>query len=371
MTDAIIQIAVSACLAAVLSSTLAVLLLVAEKRLTNYGRCAIDINDGGRTLDVRGGGNLLMTLKNAGIFVPSACGGRGTCAYCKVKILDGAGPVGPTETPLLSEQEIKDNVRISCQCKVRNDLKVEIPEELLSVREFLGVVEKIADLTHDTKELRIRLIEPAEIKFTAGQYVQLEAPPYGGSRESVFRAYSISSVPSDTGRLELVVRLVPGGICTTWVFEHLKEDEEVTFTGPFGDFHLSDTDSEMVWIAGGSGMAPFWSMVRHMKEQGVGRKCTYFFGAVRRRDLFYVDELTKLSTELDWFEFVPALSAPEADTEWTGETGLITEVVDRRVASADGCEAYLCGSPGMIDAAVKVLKDKGFTPDRIFFDKFA
>lgn len=366
-----LQILIAAGLAFALSGSFAALLLIAERYLVNYGTCRIDVNSGDRELEVTGGESLLTTLKNEGIFIPSACGGRGTCAYCKVKILDGGGPVSPTEAPLLSEEEIAADVRISCQCKVRNDLRIEIPTELLSVREFRGTAERIRDLTHDIKEVRIALSEPTEIDFVPGQYVQLEAPAYGDNPEPVFRAYSIASPPSDRKHLELIIRQVPGGICTTWVFEHLREGDEIRFTGPFGDFRLSESDAEMVWIAGGSGMAPFWSILRHMRENGIARKTTYFFGAVRKRDLFFVEELEELGRELDWFRFVPALSAPEETDEWTGETGLITEVVDRNVENGAEKEAYLCGSPGMIDAAIKVLESKGIGPERTFYDKFA
>jgi len=350
--------------------SLAGVLLIAERYLVRYGTCRIEINDGSRDLTVTGGDDLLSALRNQGIFIPSACGGRGTCAYCKVKIIEGGGPVGPTETPLLTSDEIAGDVRISCQCRVRNDLKIEIPEQLLAVRQYRGRLERTRDLTHDIKELRIKLIEPERIEFVAGQYIQLEAPPYGDGRESVYRAYSISSPPDRQDAIELIIRLVPGGICTTWVFEHLREGQEVSFAGPFGEFRMSDSDRPMIWIAGGSGMAPFWSMIRHMKANGIARKCTYFFGSLAKRDLFYLDELNALGRELDWFEFAPALSGRVDPEEWSGQTGLITEVVERNVDGADGKEAYLCGSPGMIDASIEVLRAKGIGDEDIYYDKF-
>ena len=350
---------------------LAALLLLAERFLVRYGPCTIDVNAGARRLEVTGGDSLLEALKGEAVFIPSACGGRGTCAYCKLTVLEGGGPLLPTEEPLLSPEEIADNVRISCQLKVRNDLSILVPEALFAVREYRGVVERIRDLTHDIKELRIRLLEPETISFVPGQYVQLEAPAYGPSPDPVYRAYSISSPPSDDGAIELIVRLVPGGICTTWVFTMLAEGDEVTFSGPYGDFRLTETDREMIWIAGGSGMAPFWSMVRHMTEAGLRRRCTYFFGAVGKRDLFLMRELEDLSGRLPWFTFVPALSGAGPDNGWSGEAGLITEVVDRHVAAGRELEAYLCGSPGMIDAAAAVLHGKGLTEEHMFYDKFA
>jgi Na+-transporting NADH:ubiquinone oxidoreductase subunit F len=353
-----------------LMTSLAALLLLAERYLVNYGTCTIDVNQGDRELEVEGGDSVLTSLKGEGIFIPSACGGRGTCAYCKLKIPAGGGPVAPTELPLLTEEELAEDIRICCQVKVRNDIAVVIPEHLLSVREYRGVVERVRDLTYDIKELRIRLIEPAEMEFVAGQYIQLEAPAYGDNPEPVYRAYSMSSPPSSTDVLELIIRLVPGGICTTWVFTMLKEGDEVSFNGPYGDFRLTDTDREMVWVAGGSGMAPFWSMVRHMKEAGQARPCTYFFGAVGKRDLFFVEELEHLARELDWFRFVPALSGPASEDGWGGERGMITEVVDRHLPDGSQVEAYLCGSPGMVDAADALLRRKGVSEDRTFYDKF-
>ncbi|HET6427888.1 MAG TPA: FAD-binding oxidoreductase [Phycisphaerae bacterium] len=368
MSFAVVLIAAG--LAALLTAVLAGLLVLAERYLVTYGVCRIDVNAGARTIEREGGEPLLAALKAEGIFIPSACGGRGTCAYCKVRIVEGGGPVGPTELPLLTEQEVGDNVRISCQCKVRNDLRIVIPEELFLVREYRGVVERIRDLTHDIKELRIRLIAPQAIEFVPGQYVQLEAPAYGDNPEPVYRAYSISSPPSDDAHVELIVRLVPGGICTTWVFTMLREGDEVAFNGPYGEFRLSeDAAREMVWIAGGSGMAPFWSILRHMKESSIARKCTYFLGAVGRRDLFFVDELKRLADELPWFRFVPALSGQDAG-EWDGQRGLITEVVDRNLTGGADTEAYLCGSAGMIDASIKVLRAKGIPEERIYYDKF-
>ena len=371
MGAVMVAILLSAAAAGLLSTVLASVLILAERVLVNYGPCTIDINDGARRLEVTGGETLLASLKSQGIFIPSACGGRGTCAYCKLKVPQGAGPVAPTELPLLTPEEVAAGIRISCQVKVRNDLSVLVPEELFAVKEYRGVVERIRDLTHDIKELRIRLVEPKEIEFKAGQYVQLEAPAYGDNPEPVYRAYSMSSVPEERDAIELIVRLVPGGICTTWVFTMLGEGDEVTFSGPYGHFGLSDSDRDMVWVAGGSGMAPFWSMVRQLRDTGCNRRCTYFFGAVTARDMFLLTELRELEKELDWFTFVPALSEPTPGDEWDGETGLITEVLERHVDDGSELEAYLCGSPGMIRAAGEVLRRKGITSDRTFYDEFA
>ncbi len=350
----------------------AVFLLIAERKLLNYGICKLDINDGEKLLEVEGGDTLLNGLRSQNIFIPSACGGRGTCAYCKVKILEGGGPLLPTEEPLLEPAEIKDDIRISCQCKIRNNMKIAIPAELLSVKEYRGKVQSMLDLTHDIKLVRIKLIDPSLIEFTPGQYVQLKAPPYKGVTETVYRAYSIASSPNEKNALELIIRKVPDGICTTYVFEHLKEGDEVFLNGPYGDFRLSDeTEREMVWIAGGSGMAPFWSMLRYMDEEGISRKCTYFFGAVEIKDMFYLEELATMAKKHDWFTFMPALSGADPGPDWQGEQGLITEVVAKHIGDGGEKEGYLCGSPGMIDASIAVLTEHGVSNDRIYYDKFA
>lgn len=349
---------------------LAALLILAERKILNYGVCNIDINNGDKKLEVQGGSSLLSLLAENGIFIPSACGGRGTCAYCKVRVIEGGGIIGPVEEPYLSPEERKNDIRLSCQVKVRNDIKIEIPKELFSVKRYLGRLMHKRPLTHDIVELHIELMDPESIDFISGQYVQLESEEYKG-RDSVMRAYSMSSLPSDTHHIELIIRRVPDGICTTWVFDYLEEGQKVFFSGPYGEFHLSDTDAPVIFIAGGSGMAPIWSMLRDMKEKGIRRKAAYFFGAVTQRDLFFVDEFDHLRNELGDFTFVPALSNEPEESDWKGERGLITEVVERRCPDCSQHEAYLCGSPGMINACIQVLTKGGMPEEKIFYDKFA
>jgi Na+-transporting NADH:ubiquinone oxidoreductase subunit F len=366
LTDILISVAfLTAC-----GLTLAALLALAERYILNYGEVAIDINDGAKRLTAPGGGTLLAALADHDIFLPSACGGRGTCAYCKVRVLEGGGTPGPVEAPYLTEDEVREQVRLSCQVKLRNDVRIAIPEALFSIRRFRGHVAHKRPLTGDIVELRIALDEPGEIEFVAGQYIQLESQAYGG-REPVMRAYSISSPPSAKKTLETVIRLVPDGICTTWVFEVLKEGDAVSLSGPYGEFRLSDSERPCLFIAGGSGMAPIWSLLRDMREKGDRRPVTYFFGALTQADLFYVDELRALEKDMEEFRFVPALSNEPDDSDWSGERGLITDVLARRVPDMSGHEAYLCGSPGMIDAAIATLKKGGMPEDRIFYDKFA
>lgn len=361
---------ISVLVVSLIGGALAAVLVVAEYYLANYGPCKITINDD-KELTVQGGKELLGTLASEKLFIPSACGGRGTCGLCKLKVLDGAGPLLPTEEPYLDKAEKEANVRLACQVKVRNDLKIVIPEELLAIQEYACRCTKIVDLTHDMKLFRLELVEPATMKFVAGQYVQLRTPPYEKSKKEVYRAYSIASDPAEEGIIELIIRLVPGGICTTYCFEHLKEGDEVKMNGPYGDFRLSETDAPMIFIAGGSGMAPIKCMLHHMKNTGNTRKATYYFGANAVRELCLTDLMHDFESELADFRFVPVIAPTENDPDWDGETGLVTEAVQRGFSDTSQHEAYLCGSPGMIDASVKVLMDLGMPEANIYYDKFA
>jgi Na+-transporting NADH:ubiquinone oxidoreductase subunit F len=353
-----------------ISVVLSAAIILAELLLNNYGDCDIDINKGEKVLQVKGGSSLLSTLAGQGIFIPSACGGKATCGLCKVQILDGAGPLLPTEEPYLDRSERAKGYRLSCQVKVKENLKILVPQELFNIQAYQTKIVQIEQLTHDIKGLRLELLEPERIRFKAGQYVQLYTKPYGKVKDSVFRAYSISSVPSDDQVVELIVRQVPEGICTTYVHQELKEGDEVRISGPYGDFYLRGDCEELIFIAGGSGLAPIRSLILDILEKDLPYEMTFFFGAVTRRDLYYLEFFKELDTRHSQFRFVPALSKPAPSDEWIGETGLITEVVDRFVSDGEKKEAYLCGSPGMVQACLAVLKQKGFTEECIFFDKF-
>jgi len=354
-----------------ISGFLAILLVIAERFLVNFGDCKVTINNE-KELIVKGGASLLATLNSQKIFLPSACGGRGTCAYCKCKVLEGVGPILPTEEPLLSLEERKNSIRLSCQVKVKKDMKIEIPDELFNIKEFKARVAFIKDLTHDVKLIRFDLIEPNEIKFKAGQYVQLETQPYNDVKEVVQRAYSMCSPAYEKNYVELMIRLVPEGICTTWVFKHLNEDDTVRIIGPMGDFHLHEGDGDILMVAGGSGMAPVLSLLADMAKNKETRKATYFFGALTKKDMFYLDEMAEFEKQLPNYKFVPALSSPAPDDKWDGEKGLITVPLENHLKQIDTSQAqgYLCGSPGMINACTAIMKKYGITSDRIFFDPF-
>ncbi len=351
-------------------AALAALLALCEYFVSDYGECKICIN-GKRELKVSGGGKLLSALTAEKIFIPSACGGRGTCGCCKVKVLEGGGDVLPTEEPFLTKEEKDAKFRLSCQVKLRNDLSISIPEELFAIREYRCRCAKIYELTCDMRLFTFELVDPPEIDYVPGQFLQLLTPRYKGSSEEVYRAYSIASDPEDKKAVDLVIRLVPGGICTTYCFKYLKEGDAVRFNGPYGQFRLSGTDAEIIFIAGGSGIAPIRCMLLDMRNRKVERKATFFFGANQVSDLCFIDEMKGLEAKLPDFKFVPVVARPAEGEKWDGETGLVTEALQRSFKDAGGCEAYLCGSPGMIDASIKVLKNIGVTEDRIFYDKFA
>jgi Na+-transporting NADH:ubiquinone oxidoreductase subunit F len=359
-----------------ISAVMAALIAVVDKVANNYGEVTIDINAGKKEMAVKGGSNLLVTLSSEGLFLPSACGGRGSCGACKCKVTTDVGPYLPTETPYLSPEEMKENIRLACQVKVKTNVGIDIPEDLFNVRQYDATVVSIKDVTYDIKEVLYDLGTDT-VDFEAGKYVQLVIPPYDKIKGTTQRAYSMSSRPSDRNHIEVLVRLVPGGIATTYVFEHLKVGQKMGLVGPFGDFKRTETDAVMLCVAGGSGMAPFKSMLYDILEKGETNKdIWYFFGARSTRDMFYLDEMRDLEKKMPNFHFVPALSEPQPGDGWDGPTGLITDVLDRYLKEQikpEGrlLEGYLCGSPGMIDACIRVMNSNGVEQKNVYYDKFA
>jgi Na+-transporting NADH:ubiquinone oxidoreductase subunit F len=352
-----------------ISVILAILLVIAQKYLNSYGDCKININDK-REVVVKGGNSLLASLSDQKIYLASACGGKGTCGACKCKVLDGGGPLLPTEKPLLTQDEQKGNIRLACQVKVKTDVKIDIPESIFNIRAYKSVVTEIVNYTYDIKGIIFKLIDPPEINFKAGQYVQLETPPYDKVRQKTIRAYSIASKPEDKNQIQLIVRLVPEGLCTTWVFKYLKVGDEVTLTGPYGEFYIRDTDADMLYIAGGSGKAPIKSMLEHLQVTGTNRKMTYFFGARAFKDLYLTDEFTGFEKVFPDFKYVPILSMPVPEDNWTGKVGYVMPFLKDAIRDPKHTEAYMCGSPGMLNAVQKELLSLGIAADKIYFDSF-
>ena len=357
MTIAIILVAVL--------TTVAVLLALAGYLLGGNGEKKITINNS-KVISINGDDTLLNVLSDEKIFIPSAWGGKATCGHCKVVVNEGGGGILATEESFMSNEDIKNNVRLACQCKVKEDLEISLPEEMLSVQEFKTEVEEIIELTHDIRQVKFKLIEPKTIEFNPGQYAQIEVPGL-----EIQRAYSIASNPKNTDYLELIIRQVPGGKATTFVHKALETGDSIRILGPFGHFSLDqESDRDIVCIAGGSGKAPIRSILYHLKDNGMNRKVKYFFGARTKKDLYYTEEFKQLSKEFPNFQYYPALSQPLPEDNWSGDAGLITDVVDRHCSKLEESEAYLCGSPGMIDACFAVLAKNGMPAERIYCDKF-
>ena len=346
---------------------LSALLVLAERFLVSHGPFGIDIN-GEMQLEVEGGVSLLTALYDNEVYIPSACGGQATCGYCKVTLKQGGGEVLPTELPFLSRREIRERVRLACQLKVKENLALRVPDEYLKVQEFLARVKSTRSVTPDIKEVRLELIEPKEIEFQPGQYIQVKCPDPDG--DFVFRAYSISSKVSEKSEVELIVRLLPGGVGSTYI-HNMKVGDPVTFTGPFGEFVLSDDpEAEVVCVGGGCGMAPIKSIIQSMFECNPDRKAWLFFGCRRPQDVFYLDDFDALKAQYPGLRIAYALSELQPEDQWDGDKGFIHLSVDKHLEPTGKRQAFLCGPPPMIEAVMEVLEDKEFEEEEIFYDKF-
>jgi Na+-transporting NADH:ubiquinone oxidoreductase subunit F len=349
----------------------ALLLELADTFIANYGECRISINRE-KELVVEGGNPLLFILMEEGIFIPSACGGKGTCAYCKVKVIEGGGPILPTETPYLTDKEMAENVRLSCQVKVRNDLAIELPAELFLIQEFKVKVDRIVNPTPFIKRVILGILSPEEgISFKPGQYIQLEVPKYKLSKEPEYRAYSISSSSKETHSVELYIGLEEKGVVSTYVHEYLKEGEELLMRGPFGDFYFRDSERDILLIATGTGLAPILSILRHIQSEQIQRESTLFFGTRTQEDLYCVEELKELEKEIPTFTYFPTLSREAEGTQWEGKRGRVTDLIKDLIPEGADYDVYICGNPEMVDSCSERLMEKGVPLDHIYFDKFS
>lgn len=352
-----------------ITGTLALLLSIANRTIANYGEKNININEEKDYL-VDGGDTLLSALVEKEIYIPSACGGKGSCGYCKVKVIEGGGQILPTELGYVTGPEQKEGIRLSCQCKVKEDMKIEIPEELFNVKQFDYDIEFMNDVTPKIKHLRLKLPKDAEINFKAGQYVQVLAPKYKGNREEVYRAYSIASSPHDNTALELFIGYIPQGVCTTYIHQHLKTEDQLTVVGPYGDFFYREGDKKLIMVAIGTGMAPIMSILKYMRDEKIDREVEFYFGARTRSDLYLMDELRQLESDLPGLKVLTCLSRPTEACQWLGDKGRVTQLIQKYLTDGEHCEAYLCGSPVMIDSVIPELEAKGVLPESIFYDKF-
>lgn len=346
------------------------LLLGAHHWLAREGTVTIKI-DGDREWQAPSGHSLLSTLAGQKIFLPSACGGRGTCGSCRVQVLAGGGSVLATEQLVLSPADIKTKHRLACQVRVRRDLVVRVPAEALAAKEFQAVVSQIETVTDDIKKIVFKLIDPPTISFKPGQYVQICLRRPG--EEPISRAYSIASSPSTNGIIELHVRLVAGGVMSTYLHS-LEEGAPVVLSGPYGTFFQPEmtktADRAIVCIAGGVGLAPLKSIIAALYEKPNDRQVYLFYGARTRARLYDHQTFVEMARRHHHFRYVPALSEEPADSDWDGHRGLITEIFAAVFPEGEPAEAYLCGPPAMIEALLPLLAAKGIQSEHIHFEKF-
>ncbi len=388
---------------------LVVVILAARSKLVSSGDVTIHINeDPEKTITVPAGGKLLQTLADKGIFIPSACGGGGTCAQCKCQVLNGGGSMLPTEESHFTMREARDGWRLSCQVAVKQDMELEIEDEVFGVKKWECTVESNPNVATFIKELTLRLPEGENVDFRAGGYVQLECPPhqvnykdfeidtdYRGDwdkfnmwqyvskvTEPTIRAYSMANYPEERGVVKFNIRIAspppgtnfPPGIMSSYVFS-LKPGDKITVYGPFGEFFATENDCEMVFIGGGAGMAPMRSHIfDQLKRLNSKRKISFWYGARSLRESFYNEEYDMLQDENDNFKWHLALSDPLPEDNWTGMTGFIHNVLYENYLkdheAPEDCEYYMCGPPMMNSAVIQMLLDLGVERDNIFLDDF-
>jgi len=391
---------------------LVVVLLYARQKLVPQGDVKLQIND--RELIVSPGNNLMTTMSANGIFLPSACGGGGTCAQCKCQVVSGGGSILPTETGFFTRKEQLTNWRLGCQVKVREDMVVKIPEAILGVKKWECEVISNRNVATFIKEFVVELPEGESLQFDSGGYIQIDVPRYDISfrdmeieeefrdewdkfkmwdlrtknSEETIRAYSMANHPEEGNIIKLNIRIatppwdrkkdqfmnVPPGICSSYVFTR-KPGDKVLISGPYGEFHIKDTDNEMVYIGGGAGMAPLRSHIFHLFHTlKSNRKVSYWYGARSRREIFYEDEFRAIEKKFPNFTFNLALSEPLPEDKWDGYTGFIHQVLfDNYLSKIDEpeeLEYYLCGPPLMNDAVLKLLYDIGIPDENVAFDDF-
>ena len=387
-----------------------IIILFSRKFLVATGNIKIELNNNpDRTLNVSAGGKLLQALASQDMFLSSACGGKGTCAQCKCLISEGGGSILPTEENYFTNREKKEGWRLSCQVPVKDNMKIQVPDEVFGARKWVCEVISNENVATFIKELIIKLPEDEEITFRAGGYVQMEIPPcqidfenfdiaekyhkdlerfnfWNNSisiKEDVIRAYSMASYPEEKGVMKFNVRIelpppgtdFPPGEMTSYLF-NLKPRDKLTIFGPFGDFYANESDAEMIFIGGGAGMAPMRSHIfDQLLRLNSRRKITFYYGARSLKEVFYQDEYDELARKYDNFEWTLALDSPQPEDNWNGPTGFIHQVILDGYLSAhpapEDCEYYMCGPPAMMDAVFGMLDDLGVEPEDIRFDDFS
>jgi len=391
------------------------ILLYAKKKLTPSGSVKLDINDGKRVLEVEPGGTVLNTLSNNKIFLPSACEGGGTCGMCKCRVLEGGGSILTTEVNFFTRKQQNENWRLGCQVKVREDLKIEIPEEVMGIKKWECEVISNRNVATFIKEFVVKLPEGEKLDFKSGGYIQIDVPKlevdFGKdiiveeefrdewdkfkmwdlkmkNPEETYRAYSMANHPAENNIIMLNIRIatppwdrtknaflnVNPGVCSSFIFSR-KPGDKVYISGPYGEFFIKDTQNEMLFIGGGAGMAPMRSHIFHLfNTVKTGRKVSFWYGARSRREIFYEDHFRAIEKKFPNFNFHIALSEPKSEDNWDGYKGFIHQVIlDNYLSKHDApedIEYYLCGPPMMNEAVFKMLYDLGVPNEMVAYDDF-
>lgn len=389
---------------------LTALILFAKSKLVNTGDIAVEVNgDPDKSFNAPAGDKLLNVLSNEGIFISSACGGGGSCGQCRVKVLEGGGDILPTELSHINKREAKEGCRLACQVNVKNNLKLELPEEIFGVKKWECEVISNDNKATFIKELVLKIPEGEVVPFRAGGFIQIECPPHtvryedfdvpeeyredwdkfnlfryvSDVKETTVRAYSMANYPEEHGIIMLNVRIatppprnpdVPPGIMSSYIWS-LKPGDKVTISGPFGEFFAKKTDAEMIFIGGGAGMAPMRSHIfDQLKRLHSKRKISFWYGARSVREMFYTEDFDMLARENENFTWNVALSDALPEDNWTGYTGFIHNVLFENYLknhpAPEDCEFYMCGPPVMNAAVIKMLKDLGVEDENIMLDDF-
>ncbi|QQS51987.1 MAG: NADH:ubiquinone reductase (Na(+)-transporting) subunit F [Bacteroidota bacterium] len=388
-------------------------LIIARNRLAPQGKVVININDG-NTVEVSPGSTLLSTLSAQNIFLPSACGGGGTCGMCRCQVIEGGGSILSTETGYFTRKEQANHWRLGCQVKVRNDLKIHVPEEILGIKKWECEVVSNHNVATFIKEFVVKLPPGETLDFKSGGYIQIDVPKYEmdfkdleveaeyrdewdkfklwdlkmKNSEETYRAYSMANHPAEGNIVMLNIRIatppwdaktgswakVNPGICSSYIFSR-KPGDKVTISGPYGEFFIQDTNNEMLYIGGGAGMAPLRSHLFHLFHTAKsGRKVSYWYGARSRREIFYEDQFRAIEKEFPNFKFVIALSDPQPNDNWDGPVGFIHQVIYDNYLSKheapEDIEYYMCGPGPMVGAVKKMLYNLGVADESIYFDDF-
>ncbi|ABZ76215.1 NADH:ubiquinone oxidoreductase, subunit F [Shewanella halifaxensis HAW-EB4] len=389
-------------------SILVMVILFAKSKLVSTGDVNIRINgDVEKSISTQAGDKLLGALAGKNIFIPSACGGGGTCGQCRVKVKSGGGEILATERDHINKKEAKEGCRLACQVSVKTDMELEVDEEIFGVKKWQCEVISNNNQATFIKELLLKLPEGEDVLFKAGGYIQIEAPAHevkyadfdipaeyrddwekydlfklvSKVDEDVLRAYSMANYPDEKGRIMLNVRIatppsdnVPPGKMSSYIF-NLKAGDKVTISGPFGEFFVKETDAEMVFIGGGAGMAPMRSHIfNQLKGVKTKRKMSFWYGARSTREVFYQDDFDALAAENDNFVWHVALSDPLPEDNWTGYTGFIHNVLFENYLknhkAPEDCEFYMCGPPIMNSSVIALLESLGVEPENILLDDF-